>query len=949
MSNALSVQAQSVAKTLGLAALLVSGAALAVGATTGRIRGFIYDTEGNPAAGASVTLRSSRLLQPEVVQVRADGSYELDNLPPGEDFELEVVAAGMSPVRQRKIRVRVGQTTPIDLLVGELSENLTVTAAIERPNPVNNPDTAQTGAVITAEKAAATPIFNQVEGMTQLAPGVGPGTRPSTRGGFARYTKFYVDGMDTTDISDGSITAPMNFYSVENFEVVTGGFDAQYNSMGAVENIVSKSGGNEFTYDMQLILSPDWMNARARAASNNPALVGTFTEPSTVREAQTSFYAPHLNVGGPIIKDRLWFYGSAQMNLSSRENFLTFRDGSTEARPTDTATRLARLKLTWQPTEEDRLSVAFNYDHNTIDNLINSSSFTRDAENRIDRGGFFFIVNYDRRLTQDLSFQLQSGTTLKNVNTEPSSGTDAASHRDLNTGLTTLQGSSIRLVSGAFIPGNYLREFKQRWQFDPTLTLRAEMLGTHKIKGGVQISYLQSRNDTGVIGRYRYVDRGGVCNESDPATFSFCNQRQSFFNLDGEEENLTTNSSNLNIGAFIQDRWFVNKHLTLIPGFRFDTGQLYGDTGKLGQTLIGYGPRLSATWDVFGDVKTLVTAHYGRSNDMGDVFISQRGNPELYTVTATWNAGMQVFPACTPEPMMNPAGCSITGGPAGRVWGAGTTPPHIDEVALGIKQEVAEETALGVDFTYRKYSNLWVEEEVNRIWDVTGTRVVGFVDPTSPRSVLKVHNPDSAYRLYRGMDIWVQGRPGNWDILASYTLSFTDGTVDDYFDGYLANPRFAALYEGPSATDTRHAFKGSVGYRTPWGLDFGLRWQYRTGTPLWMNFQNPGDSTRNMYRSPRGTGFAFSGNAPNFNDPDTISELRNPPVTLIDFQARYDLGSALRMREKLEVALLFVNLLNNTEPTSYRDTWLRTSSNQFGWVAGRNRPLQAEVLVRLRN
>lgn len=948
MPNALSVQVQSAAKALALAALLVSGAALAVGTTTGRIRGFIYDTDGNPAAGASITLKSSKLLQPEVSQVRADGSYEVDNLPPGEDYELEVVAAGKSPVRQRKIRVLLGQTTPIDLLVGELTEQMTVTATIEKPNPVNNPDTAQTGAVITADKAAATPIFNQVEGMTQLAPGVGPGTRPSTRGGFARYTKFYVDGMDTTDISDGSITAPMNFYSVENFEVVTGGFDAQYNAMGAVENIVSKTGGNDFTYDMQLVLSPDWMNARARSSSNNPALVGPFTEPSTVREAQTSFYAPHVNVGGPIIKDRLWFFASAQMNLSSRENFLTFSNGNSEVRPTDTATRLARLKLTWQPTEDDRLSAAFNYDHNTIDNLINSSSFAPSAENRIDRGGFFFIVNYDRRITQDLSFQLQTGTTLKNANTEPSSGTEDASHRDLNTGITSLQGSSIRLVSGAFIPGNFLREFKQRWQFDPTFSLRAELFGTHKIKGGVQLSYLQSRNNTGVIGRYRYVDRGGVCDETNPATFAFCNQRQSFFNLEGEEASLTTSSSNLNIGAFLQDRWFINKHFTVIPGFRFDTGQLYGDAGKLGPTLIGYGPRLSATWDVFGDVKTLVTAHYGRSNDMGDVFVSQRGNPALYTVTANWNTTALAFPNCGPDPSMNPGGCSITGGPSGREWAAGTTPPHIDEVSLGVKQEVAEWTAAGVDFTYRKYSNMWVEEEINRIWDITGTRVVGFADGVA-HSIMKVHNPDSAYRLYRGMDVWVQGRPGNWDVLASYTLAFTNGTVDDYFDGYLSNPRFAPLYEGPSSTDTRHAFKGSVGYKTPWGLDFGLRWQYRTGTPLWMNFVNPGDSTRNMYRTPRGTGFAFSGSAPNFNDPAQISELRNPPVTLIDFQARYDLGAALRMREKLEVALLFVNLLNNTEPTSYRDTWLRTSGNQFGWVAGRNRPLQAEVFVRLRN
>ena len=74
---------------------------------------------------------------------------------------------------------------------------------VEKSNPVLNPDSAQSVAVITAEKAAQTPIFHQVEGMAQQVAGVGPGNRPSTRGGLQRHGKFYVDGLDTTDITDG--------------------------------------------------------------------------------------------------------------------------------------------------------------------------------------------------------------------------------------------------------------------------------------------------------------------------------------------------------------------------------------------------------------------------------------------------------------------------------------------------------------------------------------------------------------------------------------------------------------------------------------------------------------------------------------------------------------------------------------------------------------------------
>ncbi|HVE87114.1 MAG TPA: carboxypeptidase regulatory-like domain-containing protein [Myxococcales bacterium] len=930
----------SAARWLLLAAATLATAAFAVGETTGRIRGYVYDDQGHPVGDLELRLKSTKLLRPAVLKTHKDGSFEFDGLPPGEDYDLAAEGAGYASLRQKNIRVRLGQTTPVDLLLAEASETMVVTGKpIEKANPVINPDTAQTGAVVTAEKAASTPIFNQVEGMTQLAPGVGPGTRPSTRGGLSRYTKFYIDGMDTSDISDGSITAPMNFYAVENFEVISGGQDAQYNSMGAVENIVTKTGGNDLSYDFQFVASPDWLNATARSGGNAPAPFGPFTEPTDIKPVLTSFFAPHLNIGGPIIKDRVWFFSSAQMNLSGRNNLITYRDGSTEVRPNDTTTLLARFKLTWQPTDADKLSFALNLDHNTIENQIGSNAVTRDAETRIDRGGYFFIINYDHNFTPDLTFNLQTGTTSKNVNNEPSSGTEAASHRDSTQSLTYFQAGPLRTQAGPTIAGNFLREFKQRYTFDPALRWR---VGGHELKGGLQISYMQSLNTTGVLGTFRYADRNGICNEADSATFPFCVSRATFWDTDSTQDLLTTKGWNLNTGGFVSDRWNVNRNLTLIPGFRIDVGQLNGQAGRLAN-LVGYGPRMSITYDVFGDRKTLFTAYYGRSNDVGDVFLSQRGNPDLYQVTANWDAAAKAFPDCSPTNVL--PGCTVTGGPNGKLFRQGSTPPHVDEVVAGLHQEIFEDTAMGVDLSYRRYSNLWVEREVNRIWDVTGTRIVGHVDPTVD-SVIEIDNPADAYREYRGADFWVEGRPGNWDVLASYTLSFTSGTVDDYFDGYLNNPRQAMFWTGPSTVDTRHTFKGAIGYKTSIGLDFSLRWQYRTGTPLWESFLNPFDQTQTYRRSARGSGFAFTGSTADFNNPDQLAELRNPDFWQVDAQARYDLGSLLRLREKVELTLLLINVLNSTAPTAYNDAWLATGTNTFGAIRSRLSPLQAELLLR---
>ena len=105
-----------------------------------------------------------------------------------------------------------------------------------------------------------------------------------------------------------------------------------------------------------------------------------------------------LNVGGPIVKDKLWFFVSGQLNRSSRETLISTPYSGQESRPTDTRTDLARVKLTWQATPRDRLSVGFNYDHNHIDNNVGNGSATLEAEQKIDRGGFFVIGNYDHNV-----------------------------------------------------------------------------------------------------------------------------------------------------------------------------------------------------------------------------------------------------------------------------------------------------------------------------------------------------------------------------------------------------------------------------------------------------------------------------------------------------------------------------------------------------------------------
>lgn len=910
--------------------------ALAAGENYGQVSGYVYDPTGAPLSEVPLTLSGPAMQQPQTITSGEDGRYEFALVPPGDNYTLEVKVEGFTPIKRTGISVLLGRASPVDVKLEVLTETQAVATyeIVTQVNPLINPDSAQTGAVLTAEKVANTPVFTQVQAIPQLVAGVGPGNAPSSRGGLSRYGRSFVDGMDTTDVTDGSITAPLNFYAVENFEVVTGGMDAQYNSLGMIENVVTKSGSNKYTYDVTMVLSPTWGNAKAFSASNQNAAIGPFTQ-NTTPQSETSFYSPLVSVGGPIIKDRLWFYASGQWNISHQESPITLPGSPLENRPKDTDTRLGRLKLTYQPTDKDRISVALNIDRNTISNNTSNSSTDLGAESNIDRGGFFVIANYDRTLSENMLFQVSAGTTYKDAHFGPQSGDDdAISHND---------GSVTRFSPGGLNGrvSNLQDEAKRRFQFDPSLTFK---LDKHQMKGGLQIGYLTGSLKQSVTGNQRYTDNtGGVCDPDDPTTFQYCKTRFDYYNTAGEQAPLSTDASVLTMGAFLQDRFTVSRHLTVVGGLRFDAGRLYADDGQFITNLVGFGPRVSGTYDVFGDRNTLVTAFFGRSNDVGDVFVSQHANPDLTQVTTSWNGTS--FNECSPFA----DGCPTSGGATGRIFDKDAKTPHVDELSVGLHQAVGDKAVVGADFTYRKYSNMWVDDEINQIWDASGTRIIGYVNGEQ-RSIVKITTPDDAWRDYKGLDLWAQGKVGAWDMLANYTLAYSNGTVGNYFDGYGANPRMKYFAEGPNPDDIRHTIKGSISYSTSFGLDFGVRFRYLTGTPLWMTMTNPTSGNGSLYRSPRGTGYtlnATTGRA-DLNDPSNVAILRNPDQFVIDAQARYDVGRPFGLSQKLELTLLVVNLLNNTDPTGWNQNY-NTANQQYGTVFNRNRPLQAELLLRFRN
>ena len=914
--------------------VLAPRAARAIGEVTGRIGGVIQVAGTKDGlTGVTLVIRSKQLIGGEQRAVTGDdGSFLFQALPPG-TYDLFARIEGFSPVEQRGIIVNAGQLSPVDisLQVGALTET---TKVIEKRNPILNPESAIATTTLDNTKVTRTPVFRQVQAIGQLAPGIGPGNSPSVRGGLSRYTRYLVDGLDTSDIVSGGLSSPMNFDAVEQFNLFTGAMDAEYNSLGLVQNMTTRSGGNKFTVDASVTMQPSAFYSSTRYAAQQPQqnsqLLYDAREPP-VRD----FYSVNANIGGPIVKNRLWFFTSFQFNynraMTTVPPFPWYGTTQDTDRIRYTYTYLGRAKLTWQATASTRIALSFNIDRNYIDNTEQRTTLTPEADRNVGRGGEWVVLLVDSALTPKLMFQMQAGVTTKRSLEDTARMVDGRPDR--------ITPSHTLRTADAFNGVSYLNsidgwndENKLRVQADPTLLYSTSGLGgLHNIKGGFQFAYMRYSHNVGVAGGQKFTDTvpGVPCDPNNPSTFSSCSQLTQY--PDSLPQNgqagpgWSTTAQAINAGVFLQDRFTFKRWLTIVPGFRFDAGVLLDYQNQRVGTLLGYGPRLSFVYDLLHDRTTLLSAHYGRHNDVGNSYIADRGNPFQRSSFNQWNSTLQKFEER-----------SVSGGPGGQLFAQGVSPPTLDEVSAGIRREVMAQTVVGIDYTFRKYANLWVNEEINQIWDPAGTRVVGFANGTRQR-VYQADTPDDAQRTYHGLDLWIQGNPGNFGIVGSYTLAFTNGTVSDYFSPFKQNARMNTLFDGPLSDNYRHTLKAAIDYTFGFGLNVSVRGQYRTGAPQWRIFQLPEDSSYSIYRSPRG-----SSTGTRTNDPTTWADFRLPDSFNLDIQVLYSLEKLTKQR--IDLMVLLFNVTNNSAATSIDNR----NGATFGAIQGRPDSLFGQIIVRYR-
>lgn len=338
---------RSIQKRALALALVVAMGSVHAQSTTGSIVGSV-----GQGSGTSVLVENNSGFSREV-PVDARGRYTAGNLPLG-TYKVTVKREGAVVETRENVAITVGANTDVSFAASaagsgvQTLDSVTVSAASLTTIDVSSVDTRT---VVTAEQLQQLPLGRTAEAIALLAPGVvvnsggfdnGPlgGSLPSFGGSAASENAYYLNGFNTTTISNnlGGLTLP--YGAIDQQEIFTGGYGAQYGrANGGVINQIGKRGTNEWKFGAAVIWEPNGLKANQRdiywrpdsqgSTINNAAYryaraANGLYQPASEAEANQTTYSAY--VGGPIIQDKLFFFLAAEQVNSDGVRVGTNRD-----------------------------------------------------------------------------------------------------------------------------------------------------------------------------------------------------------------------------------------------------------------------------------------------------------------------------------------------------------------------------------------------------------------------------------------------------------------------------------------------------------------------------------------------------------------------------------------------------------------------------------------------
>src|SRR5437660_8911373 len=390
---------------------LFATSATAQTVTTGSISGTVVDQNQNVVPGATVRVTSPNLISPQSATTDDSGRYTILNLPPGRySVTVEAATKGFEKYEKPNVEVNLSRTSSVDVelkpaQVGGVV-NITDTSGAAVDVTANT-----SGSNVSTEQFSNFPTQRTVQSLYSIAPTVarsglrdasGRDRDPSVGGSSGPENNYILDGVNTTDPAFGGSGANLPFEFVQEVEVKTGAYGAEYGkSTGGIFNVITKSGGNEFHGD---IFGYGTTKGLVRNVKNFP-----FTGSAANGFSEADFGG---DIGGPIKKDKLWFFGA--FNPQRRKNFYLTQTFHAPVENKVTIPFYAG-KITWALNSKNTLTGSTFGDFTKVDGfLIGPAGQPAQALTNINGFGDDLTAYFGRQETGGQNYTARLNSTIKN-------------------------------------------------------------------------------------------------------------------------------------------------------------------------------------------------------------------------------------------------------------------------------------------------------------------------------------------------------------------------------------------------------------------------------------------------------------------------------------------------------------------------------------------------------
>lgn len=772
--------------------------------TTGSIEVTTKDPNGAVVPNVALTVASSETGTTSTTGFRRtattdeNGFVRVIQVPPGTYTITAAATAGFQARTLPNVQVGLGRATPVNLDLG-ISASTSVEVASSDVLPIDTTDSKiQTN--ISAQLAELLPKGPNFASILKVS----PATRVEPRSGQFQIdgasgseNTFIIDGQEVTNVRTGVLDSNSNlpFQIIQEVQVKSSGFEAEYGgATGGVINLVTKGGSNQWHGEFGVGIRPSGLAAVAR-----PTLrLDNFTNAAEYYPSRRDSYKevlPTANLGGPIFKDRLWFFASYSPQIFDRERTLTFIDPGTrlpnsfgtETYKVHSVSERTFLRLDSQPFSKLRLTGTYLY--NPI----------------YERGG---IPAWTSELSTPLNITDESGGRQNSQSvTGQAVWTPTSSlvlgfrggHYFLNEKLGTYGLSDVsvpRLVCSVASPdpappnfgcirgynnGLLLDEAKlydatKRNTFDADVTFLTEFGGRHALKGGYQYNGIANKlfstlRDQVVLRFGQPISAlapvaipptgataanpRGYCLDPAQIPGAPCNYGSGWLQRFGEFGDVSSKSE----GIYIQDKWQPLNRLTFNLGVRFDREDVpsfaEGLEGIKFDFMDKIAPRLGVAYDLTGDGKTKLSAFYGWFYDRFKYELPRGsfGGNVWHDVYFEILPG-QTFATFMPE--------TITGGspfvPGGRC--PSTLTPIYGLVRCDVDHRVPSNSGLGIEFgTIDPNLKAFRQSEFTVTFERDLGRSFVFASRYSHKQVDHTVE-DAGFPLPSGSEAYIIGNPG---------------------------------------------------------------------------------------------------------------------------------------------------------------------------------------------